>query len=178
MARLIKTDLTVMIIGASGTGKELVARALHDFGKRKEKPFIVVNLGTIPSEQVDSILFGANDKNSNVAPLGKFQLAKGGTLFIDEVGEMPLQTQAKILRVLTDKNFTKRGSKELLKLNCRIICSKFLVEEHIILQFNFINSLLPLFVKFLSVSTLNILACVCRGISPTSSINNVPPLAN
>ena len=61
MARLINTDLTVMIIGASGTGKELVARALHDFGKRKDKPFIAVNLGTIPSEQVESILFGSNE---------------------------------------------------------------------------------------------------------------------
>ena len=97
MARLINTDLTVMIIGASGTGKELVARALHDFGKRKDKPFIAVNLGTIPSEQVESILFGANDKNSKVEPVGKFQLAKGGTLFIDEVADMPMSTQTRLL---------------------------------------------------------------------------------
>ena len=123
MARLINTDLTVMIIGASGTGKELVARALHDFGKRKEKPFIVVNLGTIPSEQVESILFGANDKNSNVEPVGKFQLAKGGTLFIDEVADMPMSTQTRLLRILQDEENLENENQDGQNSNVRIITS-------------------------------------------------------
>ena len=76
IARLINTDLTVMIIGASGTGKELVARALHDFGKRKEKPFIVLNLGSIPSDQVENELFGNNDNDINNDAIGKFQFSK------------------------------------------------------------------------------------------------------
>ena len=123
MARLINTDLTVMIIGASGTGKELVARALHDFGKRKEKPFIVVNLGTIPSEQVESILFGANDKNSKIEPEGKFHLAKGGTLFIDEVADMPMSTQTRLLRILQDEENLENENQDGQNSNVRIITS-------------------------------------------------------
>ena len=102
IARLINTDLTVMIIGASGTGKELVARALHDFGKRKEEPFIVMNLGSIPSDQVENELFGNIDDGKNNEAIGKFQLAKGGTLFIDEVADMPMATQTRLLRILQD----------------------------------------------------------------------------
>ena len=123
MARLINTDLTVMIIGASGTGKELVARALHDFGKRKEKPFIVVNLGTIPGDQVESILFGANDKSSNIEPVGKFQLAKGGTLFIDEVADMPMSTQTRLLRILQDEENLENENQDGQNSNVRIITS-------------------------------------------------------
>ena len=123
MARLINTDLTVMIIGASGTGKELVARALHDFGKRKENPFIVVNLGTIPSEQVENTLFGANDNKSNVEPIGKFQLARGGTLFIDEVADMPMSTQTRLLRILQDEENQEKENQDGKNTNVRIITS-------------------------------------------------------
>ena len=134
MARLINTDLTVMIIGASGTGKELVARALHDFGKRKEKPFIVVNLGTIPSEQVENILFGTNDNKSNINTLGKFQLAKGGTLFIDEVSDMPMSTQTRLLRILQDEENLEKDNQDGQNSNVRIITStqvdlKSLIED-------------------------------------------------
>ena len=123
MARLINTDLTVMIIGASGTGKELVARALHDFGKRKEKPFIVVNLGTIPSEQVENVLFGSNDNKSNMKAVGKFQLAKGGTLFIDEVADMPMSTQTRLLRILQDEENLENENQDGQNSNVRIITS-------------------------------------------------------
>ena len=123
MARLINTDLTVMIIGASGTGKELVARALHDFGKRKEKPFIVVNLGTIPSEQVENVLFGSNDNKSNAKSVGKFQLAKGGTLFIDEVADMPMSTQTRLLRILQDEENLENENQDGQNSNVRIITS-------------------------------------------------------
>ena len=125
MARLINTDLTVMVIGASGTGKELVARALHDYGKRKEKPFIVVNLGTVPSEEVESILFGAKNShsNNNVEPIGKFQLAKGGTLFIDEIADMPMSTQTRLLRILQDEENLENENQDGQNLNVRIITS-------------------------------------------------------
>ena len=134
MARLINTDLTVMIIGASGTGKELVARALHDFGKRKEKPFIVVNLGTIPSEQIENILFGTNNNKSNINTLGKFQLAKGGTLFIDEVSDMPMSTQTRLLRILQDEENLEKDNQDGQNSNVRIITStqvdlKSLIED-------------------------------------------------
>ena len=117
IARLINTDLTVMIIGASGTGKELVARALHDFGKRKEKPFIVINLGSIPSDQVENELFGNNDIE------GKFQLAKGGTLFIDELADMPMSTQTRLLRILQDEENFEMNYKNNNTSNVRIITS-------------------------------------------------------
>ena len=123
IARLINTDLTVMINGASGTGKELVARALHDFGKRKEKPFIVVNLGTIPSDQVENILFGNSEDKSNINTVGKFQLAEGGTLFIDEVADMPMSTQTRLLRILQDEENLEKNNKNVQNSNVRVITS-------------------------------------------------------
>jgi len=123
IARLINTDLTVMIIGASGTGKELVARALHDFGKRKEKPFVVINLGSIPSDQVENELFGNNDNGINNDAIGKFQLAKGGTLFIDEVADMPMATQTRLLRILQDEENLEQDNQNNENSNVRIITS-------------------------------------------------------
>ena len=123
IARLINTDLTVMIIGASGTGKELVARALHDFGKRKEKPFVVINLGSIPSDQVEKEIFGNNDNDINNDATGKFHLAKGGTLFIDEVADMPMATQTRLLRILQDEENLEQDNKNNENSNVRIITS-------------------------------------------------------
>ena len=123
IARLINTDLTVMIIGASGTGKELVARALHDFGKRKEEPFIVMNLGSIPSDQVENELFGNIDDGKNNEAIGKFQLAKGGTLFIDEVADMPMATQTRLLRILQDEENLEQDNQNNENSNVRIITS-------------------------------------------------------
>ena len=123
IARLINTDLTVMIIGASGTGKELVARALHDFGKRKEKPFVVMNLGSIPSDQVENELFGNNDEGRSDDAIGKFQLAKGGTLFIDEVADLPMATQTRLLRILQDEENLEQDNQDHKNSNVRIITS-------------------------------------------------------
>ncbi len=123
IARLINTDLTVMIIGASGTGKELVARALHDFGKRKEKPFVVMNLGLIPSDQVENELFGNSDEGRSDDAIGKFQLAKGGTLFIDEVADMPMATQTRLLRILQDEENLEQDNQDHKNSNVRIITS-------------------------------------------------------
>ena len=118
----VATSLSrVMIYGESGTGKDIIAKEIHKNSINKNGPFIILNAALMDPDNLESELFGIHDDNVN--KIGYLEKAENGTLFIDEVGEMPLQTQAKILRVLTDKNFTKRGSNELIKLNCRIVCS-------------------------------------------------------
>ncbi len=124
MARLMHTDLSVLISGNSGTGKELVARALHDFGHRKSAPFIAVNIGIIPPEMIESELFGLEQNTpmgiENTVP-GKFEQAHGGTLFLDEIGDMPAQVQARLLRVLQEGEFMRSGGRKTLKSDVRII---------------------------------------------------------
>ena len=110
-----------MIYGESGTGKDIIAKEIHKNSLNKDGPFVILNAALMDPENLESELFGIKD--NNLDEIGHLEKAENGTLFIDEVGEMPLQTQAKILRVLTDKNFTKKGGKELIQLNCRIICS-------------------------------------------------------
>ncbi len=102
MARLMNTDLGVMIFGASGTGKEIVARALHDFGHRKNAPFVAINMAALPAKDVELELFGRPDEKS-----GKFAAADGGTLFLDEIGDMPLDAQTRLLRVLQESEFAR-----------------------------------------------------------------------
>tara|TARA_B100001027_G_scaffold3083_1_gene2020 strand:- start:746 stop:2077 length:1332 start_codon:yes stop_codon:yes gene_type:complete len=119
--KIAPTSSRVMIYGESGTGKDIIAKEIHKNSINKDGPFIILNAALMEPKNLESELFGIQD--NNLDEMGHLEKAENGTLFIDEVGEMPLQTQAKILRVLTDKNFTKRGSKKLIKLNCRIICS-------------------------------------------------------
>ncbi len=119
--KIAPTLSRVMIYGESGTGKDIIAKEIHKNSIYKNGPFIILNAALMNPDNLESELFGIQDNSSN--KIGHLEKAENGTLFIDEVGEMPLQTQAKILRVLTDKNFTKRGGNELIKLNCRIICS-------------------------------------------------------
>ena len=121
IAKIAPTLSRVMIYGESGTGKDIIAKEIHQNSLNKNGPFIILNAALMDPDNLESELFGIQDNDSN--KIGYLEKAVNGTLFIDEVGEMPLQTQAKILRVLTDKNFTKRGANELIKLNCRIICS-------------------------------------------------------
>ncbi|MBZ0198776.1 MAG: sigma-54 dependent transcriptional regulator [Ignavibacteriaceae bacterium] len=122
--KILNNDITVLIYGESGTGKELIARAVHYNGQRKNKPFIVVNCASIPRELLESELFG-HEKGSftgaHQRKLGKFELASSGTLFLDEVGELEMMLQAKLLRVIQEKEFERVGGTELIKSDVRII---------------------------------------------------------
>lgn len=117
----------VLILGESGTGKELVAHAIHSEYYGEKKPFVCVNCAAIPSELLESELFGYEEGSFTGAKkggkIGMFQAADGGTLFLDEIGEMPLQMQAKLLRVLQDKKVKKVGSNEAKPVNVRIIAA-------------------------------------------------------
>lgn len=126
LARLAATDLTVTITGESGTGKELVARALHDFGKRRDRPFVAVNMAAIPRELIESDLFG-HEKGAFTgaaarAP-GRFEQAGGGTLFLDEIGDMPLEAQTRLLRVLQQGEYTTVGGRSPIRADVRIVAA-------------------------------------------------------
>lgn len=124
VSKVLNNDITVLIYGESGTGKELIARAIHYNGIRKDKPFVVVNCASIPRELLESELFG-HEKGSftgaHQKKLGKFEIAKGGTIFLDEVGELEMLLQAKLLRVIQQKEFERVGGTELIKTDVRII---------------------------------------------------------
>jgi len=124
VTKVLNNDITVLIHGESGTGKELIARAIHYNGNRKDKPFIVVNCASIPRELLESELFG-HEKGSFTGAyqrkLGKFELASGGTIFLDEVGELEMMLQAKLLRVIQEREFERVGGTELIKTDVRII---------------------------------------------------------
>jgi DNA-binding NtrC family response regulator len=124
--RAAKTNIPVLILGESGVGKEVIARAVHGASERSGKPFIAVNCGALPENLVESILFGhekgsftgAHDKH-----LGKFQEAHGGALFLDEIGELPLDMQVKLLRALQEREIDPVGAKRPVKVDVRIIAA-------------------------------------------------------
>ncbi len=126
LARLTQTELTVMITGESGTGKELVARALHDYGKRRNGPFVAVNMAAIPRELIESELFG-HEKGAFTGAQnrhhGRFEQAESGTLFLDEIGDMPMEAQTRLLRVLQEGEYTTVGGRTPIKTNIRIIAA-------------------------------------------------------
>ena len=124
MARLIRTELSVLINGNSGTGKELVARALHDFGQRKHQPFVAVRVTTLSTELIEEELFGKKQlTKTGVQTIGKFEQAEGGTLFLDEVSDIPLNVQSRLLGVLQSGEFTKVAGDKPIRTNVRIIAS-------------------------------------------------------
>ena len=126
LARLMQTDLTVMISGESGTGKELVARALHDYGKRRNGPFVAVNMAAIPRDLIESELFGHERgafTGANARASGRFEQAEGGTLFLDEIGDMPMEAQTRLLRVLQQGEYTTVGGRTPIKSNVRIVAA-------------------------------------------------------
>ncbi len=119
-------DSTVLITGANGTGKELVARALHQNSPRKSKPFVPLNISALPESILESELFG-HEKGAFTGAIGKrigkFEYANGGTLFLDEVGEMPMETQIKLLRVLEDRRVARIGANEEMDVNVRLVAA-------------------------------------------------------
>ena len=126
LARLMGTDLTVMIAGESGTGKELVARALHDFGKRRNGPFVAINMAAIPRELIESELFGHERgafTGAAARSIGRFEQAQGGTLFLDEIGDMPIEAQTRLLRVLQSGEYTTVGGRTPIRADVRIVAA-------------------------------------------------------
>ncbi len=124
VSKVLNNDITVLIYGESGTGKELIARAIHYNGIRKDKPFVVVNCASIPRELLESELFGHEKgafTGAHQRKLGKFEIARGGTIFLDEVGDLEMLLQAKLLRVIQQKEFERVGGTELIKTDVRII---------------------------------------------------------
>lgn len=122
--KAIDTNITVSINGETGTGKELVAKAIHFNSPRRNKSFVALNVAAIPEDLIESELFGHEKgafTGANSRRIGKFEEADGGTLFLDEIGEMPLTTQAKLLRAIQEKEIVRLGSNTVVKVECRIV---------------------------------------------------------
>ena len=126
VAQVAGTDMTVLILGETGTGKELVARAVHECSLRRERPLVKVNCSALPGELIESELFG-HEKGAFTGAtgrqVGRFELADGGTIFLDEVGDLPLKLQAKLLRVLQEGEFERLGSGKTIKVDVRVIAA-------------------------------------------------------
>ncbi len=124
--KVAETDSTVLVTGETGTGKELIVRAIHDLSRRKDKLLVKVNCAALPAGVIESELFG-HEKGAFTGALtrkvGRFELANGGTLFLDEVGDLPLELQAKLLRVLQDGEFERVGGTQTLKVDVRLIAA-------------------------------------------------------
>ncbi|EAH9505344.1 sigma-54-dependent Fis family transcriptional regulator [Campylobacter coli] len=119
-----KTDASVMLFGESGVGKEVFSRFIHQNSKRSQKPFVAINMAAIPSNLIESELFGFEKgafTDANATKIGLFEMANNGTLFLDEMGEMPYEIQAKLLRALQEKEITRLGSTKSIKIDVRII---------------------------------------------------------
>lgn len=126
LEKACSTNISVSITGETGTGKELVAKAIHYNSKRKNKPFVAVNIAAIPRDLIESELFG-HEKGAFTGAItrriGKFEEAEGGSIFLDEIGEMDLNLQAKLLRVLQEKEVTRIGGNQVIKLDVRILAA-------------------------------------------------------
>ena len=124
--RVANTGVSVMLLGASGTGKELLARGLHNTSDRRDKPFIAINCGAIPEALLESELFG-HEKGAFTGAVkmteGKIEIADGGTLFLDEVGDIPLPLQVKLLRFLQERNIERIGGRKTIPVDVRVVCA-------------------------------------------------------
>ena len=134
IGRVAGSDAPVMITGESGSGKELVARAIHNYSARSNKSFLAINCAAIPENLLESELFGHEKgafTGAHSQRIGRFEQSDNGTLFLDEIGEMPLQVQSKILRVLQEGEFSRVGGNQTIRTNVRIVCAtnKHLEEE-------------------------------------------------
>jgi len=120
------SDTTVLLMGESGTGKELFAQAIHHLSSRKEGPFVPINCAAIPRELLENELFGSEKgafTSSTARKMGKFEIAEGGTIFLDEIGDMDISLQAKLLRVLQEKEFERLGGTKTIDVNVRVIAA-------------------------------------------------------
>ena len=123
---LSEADVDVLVLGETGTGKEVVARALHDFSSRKDAPFVALNCAALPKDIIESELFGHEAgafTGANKARVGKLEYANGGTVFLDEIESMPLDVQAKLLRALEDRTIVRLGSNQSIQLDVRFIAA-------------------------------------------------------
>jgi len=126
MERMARVDGTVLISGESGTGKELAARAIHYAGPRRDAPFVVVNCGAVPRDLIESEFFGHSKgafTDARAETTGKFELAQRGTIFLDEIGELPLDAQVKLLRVLGEREIVKVGGTKTIPIDVRVIAA-------------------------------------------------------
>ena len=126
IAKVAPTNSSVLILGETGTGKELVARALHDQSHRAAEPFVAINCGALPENLIESELFGHRKGSFTGADehrIGLFEVANGGTLFLDEIGELPKAMQAKLLRVLESGEIRRVGENESLTVDVRVVCA-------------------------------------------------------
>jgi sigma-54 specific flagellar transcriptional regulator A len=124
--KVADTEANVLILGESGTGKEVVARNLHFYSKRKDGPFVAINCGAIPADLLESELFGHEKgafTGAHTVRKGKFEVANGGTIFLDEIGDMPKPMQVKLLRVLQERNFEKVGGNKSIEIDVRVIAA-------------------------------------------------------
>ena len=140
MERMARVDGTVLISGESGTGKELAARAIHYAGPRKDAPFVVVNCGAVPRDLIESEFFGHSKgafTDARAETTGKFELAQHGTIFLDEIGELPLDAQVKVLRALGEREIVKVGGTKTIPIDVRVIAATNKVLEEEIRRGNF-----------------------------------------
>lgn len=182
--KALGTNITVILSGETGTGKELVAKAIHYNSKRKDKSFVAVNVAAIPNELIESELFG-HEKGSFTGAtfrrIGRFEEADGGTLFLDEIGEMHMNMQTKLLRILQEKEIVRVGSNKPVKIDCRIIVAtnKNLKEE--VKKGNFREDLfyrllgLPIELPPLRDRANDILILARHFIEIFCNENNIPP---
>ncbi len=126
LEQVAKTDSTVLILGETGTGKELIARAVHNISNRRKQPLVKVNCAALPANLIESELFG-HEKGAFTGALtrkiGRFELASNGTIFLDEIGDLPLELQSKLLRVLQEGEFERLGNPQTIKVNARVIAA-------------------------------------------------------
>ncbi|HXF48767.1 MAG TPA: sigma-54 dependent transcriptional regulator, partial [Verrucomicrobiae bacterium] len=124
--KVAQSDTTVLLLGESGTGKELFARAIHNLSPRKSRPFVAINCAAIPSELLENELFGSERgafTGAVARKMGKFEIAEGGTIFLDEIGDMSPALQSKLLRVLQEKTFERLGGTKLISVDVRVIAA-------------------------------------------------------
>jgi transcriptional regulator with GAF, ATPase, and Fis domain len=124
--QVAKTDATALILGETGTGKELIARAIHNSSSRKDRPMVAVNCAALPGSLIESELFGREKgafTSADTKQMGRFEIADGSTLFLDEVGELPPEMQVKLLRVLQEGQFERLGSSKTISVNVRVIAA-------------------------------------------------------